>query len=136
MYLLDTNILSELIKKQPDQNLMAQLRAKASHELFTSSICILELRFGSRLRDDFEEFWSRLNREIISRINVIPIGEKEAIIAGDILAKLKKSGKIIGIEDILIAASAMANQFTVVTGNIRHFSRVTGLVCENWFEVV
>ncbi len=136
MYLLDTNILSELIKKKPDQNLMSQLRTKASHELFTLSICVLELRFGSRLRDDFEDFWSHLNREIISRINIIPFGEKEAIIAGDILAKLKKSGKIIGIEDILIAASAMANQFTVATGNIRHFSRVKGLICENWFEVV
>lgn len=132
MYLLDTNILSELIKRHPSPRLLSQLGSKPAHSLFTSSICVMELRFGSALRDDFETFWQQIIREIISRVNIVPIGEKEAMVAGDILADLPKNGKIIGLEDILIAASAITNLHAVVTANIRHFSRIPGLQVENW----
>jgi len=134
MYLLDTNILSELIKRHPNSHVLSRLGSKPVHTLFTSSICIMELRFGSALREDFETFWQRIVREIISRINIIPIGEKEALATGDILADLRKSGNIIGLEDVLIAASAITNQYTMVTANIRHFSRIRGLQVENWLE--
>jgi tRNA(fMet)-specific endonuclease VapC len=92
----------------------------------------MELRFGSALRDDFDAFWQQITREIISRVNIVPIGEKEALVAGDILTDLRKTGNIIGLEDILIAASAITNLHTVVTANIRHFSRIPGLQVENW----
>jgi tRNA(fMet)-specific endonuclease VapC len=134
MYLVDTNILSELIKRHPNPHVLARLRSKPAHTLFTSSICIMELRFGSALREDFEKFWQKITKEIISRINIIPIGEREALAAGDILADLRKSGQTIGLEDVLIAASAITNQFVVATANIRHFSRIAGLQIENWFE--
>ncbi len=52
--------------------------------------------------------------------------------AGDILAEMKKTGRMIGIEDVLIAASAISNNFTMVTANTRHFSRIKGLVVDNW----
>ena len=134
MYLLDTNILSELIKRHPNSHVLSRLGSKPAHTLFTSSICIMELRFGSALREDFETFWQRIVKEVISRVNIIPIGEKEALATGDILADLRKSGNIIGLEDVLIAASAMTNQYTVVTANTRHFSRIKGLQVENWLE--
>jgi tRNA(fMet)-specific endonuclease VapC len=59
---------------------------------------------------------------------------KEALISGDILADLRKTGQTIGIEEVLIAASALANQYTVVTANTRHFSRIKALKVENWHE--
>ncbi len=51
MYLLDTNILSELIKKQPNRNLMERLTAAPATSLFTSCVCAMELRFGSALKN-------------------------------------------------------------------------------------
>jgi predicted nucleic acid-binding protein len=102
MYLLDTNILSELVKKRPDHNLLQHLRSNLSQSLFTSCICVMELRFGSALRKDFKSFWQNIEREIISRINVIPLVHEDVLIAGDILADLKKKGKPVGIEDVLI----------------------------------
>ncbi len=134
MYLLDTNILSEMIKRQPNSHVLSRLGSKPAHTLFTSSICIMELRFGSALREDFEKFWQKIAKEIISKVNIISIGEKEALRAGNILADLRKSGQTIGLEDVLIAASAIVNQYTVVTANVRHFSRIKGLVVENWLE--
>ena len=136
MFLLDTNILSEIIKKQPNQNLLSQIRTKSSQELFTSSICIMELRLGSALRDDFEAFWLKIDEEIVSRVQIIPIGKREAMMAGDILAEMRKTGKTIGMEDALIAASAMMNQCIMVTANALHFSRIQGLTVENWIGSV
>ena len=136
MYLLDTNILSELIKKHPSPSVLSQLRSKPAHTLFTSCICVMELRFGSVLRKDAEIFWEKVTQEIISRVNIVSITENEAILAGNILAELRKQGEIIGLEDVLIAASALANQYIVVTANIRHFARIKGLKVENWLEAV
>lgn len=134
MYLLDTNILSELIKKHPSPIVLSQLASKPAHTLFTSCICIMELRFGSVRRADTEIFWEKITQEIISRVNIVPISGREALSAGNILAELRKKGESIGLEDVLIAASALANQYIVVTANIRHFSRIKGLKVENWLE--
>ena len=86
------------------------------------------------LREDSDKFWERITKEIISRVNIIQIGAKEALTAGDILAALRKTGQIIGIEDVLIAASALTNQCNLVTANTRHFPRIKGLKVENWLE--
>lgn len=135
MYLLDTNILSELIKKKSNAQLLARLELESPYNLYTSCVCIMELRFGSALRVDCEQFWQKISREIISKVNILSIGEKESLVAGDILADLRKTGQIIGLEDVLIAASALTRQYTVVTANIRYFSRISGLRVENWLEL-
>jgi tRNA(fMet)-specific endonuclease VapC len=132
MYLLDTNILSELIKRHPNSQLLSRLGLEPACNLFTSCICIMELRFGSALRKDFEKFWRKIAKEIISRVNILPIAQKEVLVAGDILADLRKTGQNIGLEDVLIAASAITNRYTVVTANTSHFSRITGLQVTNW----
>ena len=136
MYLLDTNILSELIKKHPSPAVVSQLRSKPAHILFTSCICVMELRCGSLLRNDAVMFWEKVTREIISRVNIVPITESEVFIAGNILSDLRQQGQIIGLEDVLIAASDLANQYIVVTANSRRFSRIKALKVENWIEAV
>ncbi len=132
IYLLDTNILSELVKKRPDSHFLATLRSKPSSSLRTSSICIFELRFGSSLRDDFKTFWPKIMDEMISRVTVLQFGESEAYLAGDILAHLQKTGQKIGLEDVLIAATALSNKCVLVTANTRHYSRIKNLKIENW----
>jgi tRNA(fMet)-specific endonuclease VapC len=135
MYLLDTNILSEFLRRHPAPHLIKRIRSEPSDNLFTSSICVMELRMGSALRDDFDVFWERVYREILSRVKIIPIGMDEAIEAGDILANLRKTGQIIGIEDVFIAASAITHRLTVVTANVRHFKRIEALKVENWSKM-
>ena len=134
MYLLDTSILSELIKKNPNPCIITRLRSKPVHSLFTSCVCVSELRFGSSLRADFEQFWSKMNEEIFSRINIVPLGQKEAVLAGDILAQLAGKVEKIGMDDILVAACALANQLTMVTPHVERYSGIKGLAVENWFE--
>lgn len=135
-YLLDTNILSELVKKRPNPNLIDHLRLRPPESLFTSSICVMELRFGSVRRKDSEVFWDRINSEILSRVGILPFDFQEAMAAGDILCSLTKAGHLLGIEDILIASTALSHRCVMVTANVRHFSRVEALNIENWLEPV
>jgi len=134
MYLLDTNILSELIKRQANSYLLARLGSKPPQSLFTSCICVMELRFGSSLRKDFESFWPRIAEEILSRVSILSLELDEVLIAGDILAFLRKTGQTIGIEDVLIASAALNHRCTLVSANTRHFSRIKDLTVENWLD--
>jgi hypothetical protein len=77
---------------------------------FDLCICIMELRFGSVLRKNAETFWKKVTQEIISRVNIVPIAEREALSAGDILAELRKKSENIGLEDVLIAASTLTGR--------------------------
>jgi len=92
----------------------------------------MELRLGCTLRGDFESFWAKISKNIISRVNVIPFGHGEALIAGDILASLQKIGQSIGIEDAMIGSTALSHKLIMVTANTRHFSKIKGLAIENW----
>lgn len=135
MYLLDTNILSDLIKKRPNPNLLSRLSSLPVHTLYTSMICLMELRYGSALRDDFDRFWAKIVENIVSQIQVLPLGPKEGLIAGDLLARLRKKGQMIGLEDILISATAISHDLVLVSGNTRHFSKIEELVMENWLAL-
>ncbi len=132
-YLLDTNVLSEVIKKQPEPSVLARLREIAPDSVFTSVVCVTELRYGARRRPGAEVLWERIAREVLSRVRILPVGEREALRAGDLLADLEAAGQPIGIEDVLIGATALAGSLTVATRNVRHFRRIPGLAVESWW---
>ena len=68
-----------------------------------------------------------------SLVNIISFGQTEAKCAASIRIKLEKQGNPIGPYDILIAASALANNSTLVTHNTREFERVSGLKIDDWY---
>jgi len=133
-YLLDTNVLSEVVKKRPLPAVLERLRTAAATSLFTSSVCVMELRFGATRHPNGEALWQRLHREVLSRVKVLALGEPEAVRAGEILAELEARGQRIGIEDVLIAATAMTHGLTLATRNVRHLGRVKGLDARSWWE--
>ncbi len=135
-YLLDTNILSELLKKRPNPHLIEHLRSRPPESLCTSCICVMELRFGAALRGDTDLFWEKITEEILSKVTILPLESHEAVTAGSLLASFQKAGQTVGMEDILIASTALHHNCIMVTGNIRHFSRVKTLRVENWLEPV
>jgi predicted nucleic acid-binding protein len=116
MYLLDTNALSELLKKRPKPQFLTRLRRHPPEMFFTSSICVMELRNGSRRRGDHAVFWQRITHEVLSRVTILDFSYSEAVVAGDILAHLARRGELIGVEDVLIGATALVREYTVVTG--------------------
>jgi len=134
MYLFDTNTLSEVLKKKPNGSLMQQLSQISGTLQFTSCICVMELRYGSSRRKDHESFWKRIQDDLLSRLDIFGITEEIAILAGDLAAKLSLQGLGISAEDLLIAATALHADMTLVTANTKHFEVIPGLKQENWIR--
>ena len=132
-YLLDTNVLSEVIRKRPEPRVVERLRDVPAGSIFTSVVCVTELRYGARRRPEGDVLWERIAREVLSRVRVLPFGDAEALRAGDLLAALESAGQPIGIEDVLIGATALVGSLTVATRNVRHFRRLPGLAVESWW---
>jgi len=133
-FLLDTNVISEVARRRPDPSVVERLRAIASADLYTTSICVMELRFGAARHPSGPALWQRILREILAQVNVLGFGPREALRAGDLLADLEARGARIGIEDVAIAATALVNDMVLVTRNRRHFDRVPGLAVESWWR--
>lgn len=132
MYLLDTNILSRVIRRKADHAFLERLRRHPPDSLFTSCVCVMELRLGAAQRQDGGALWRRIQAEILSKVQILDFGMEEAMVAGDVIAHLRTMGEPIDVEDIMIAATARTRGFAVVTNNVRHFRRVPGLAVEDW----
>lgn len=132
-YLLDTNVLSEVIRKDPNRGVLQRLNEIAVRDVVTSAVCVAELRHGAARVAHGALLWQRIAREILSRVDILPMGEAEAVRAGDLLAILEARGEPIGIEDVWIGATALEHGLRVVTRNLKHFQRIPGLTSESWW---
>ena len=131
--LLDTNVLSEILKKRPEPKVLEKLRSVPARAIATSAVCVTELRYGTARYPARAGLWERISREVLARVRIIPFGEAEAVRAGDLLALLESKGVRIGTEDVLIGATALEAGLSVVTRNVRHFDRIPGLIVESWW---
>jgi predicted nucleic acid-binding protein len=133
MYLLDTDILSNLMRRTPSTVLIAKLASVPPEQQFTSAITLSELIYGAyRLAATSKTLLERLEKTLLPNLPVIPFDTEAAVEYGKIRADLERRGILIGDADIRIAAIALAHHLTVITGNINHFRRVPGLTVENW----
>lgn len=133
MYLLDTNVLSELMRVRPNPHVEARFESEPE-DLFTSAICIEEIRFGAQIGPPGNKLWERAESDVPPYVTVLALDQALAILAGDLRAEWKARGTPVGYADGLIAATATAQGLTLVTRNVRHFDHVEGLNLANWFE--
>jgi tRNA(fMet)-specific endonuclease VapC len=129
-YLLDTNIVSALLRDPHGKVYMRVLRA-GPDRVATSAIVVSELRYGFRRK--YSKLALRLE-PLLSSLKIHPFQAPADERYGEIRAHLEKIGKLIGPNDLLIAAHALALNSAVVTDNEREFSRVPGLKVENWLR--
>lgn len=126
--MLDTNIASELIRNPAGR---AAQRAKAVGDAVCVSVVVAaELRYGCAKKGS-----SRLLRrveEFLSEVPVLPFDVPADAEYGAIRAELEVTGRLVGSNDLLIAAHARTLGVTVVTANVGEFQRIPGLKVENW----
>src|ERR1043166_6283558 len=134
MYLLDTNILSEIIRTRPAPNVANRFEAAFAEPLFSSVICLEEIRFGALIGPPGNRLWERTEAKVLGRVLLLPVDRMVALLAANLREDWKLRGTPVGYRDDLIAATAKAHGSVLVTRNIRHFDHVTGLKIENWFE--
>ena len=132
MYLLDTNIISEVLRRQPDPKVVARLRKVEPEEIHASVITLFELRFGSMLRDDATNFWQKIETDILPLVRWLDVDRSVANKAGDIAANLQRLGTPIGVNDCIIGGTALVHNLVLVSRNVRHFEKITNLLREVW----
>jgi len=131
MYCFDTDVLSASIGREPPTHLIRRLSLVVPDEQATTSITLGELLYGAAKRGS-----RRLSRDIEalvwSLVHILPFDEPAARVYGSLRADLEGEGTPLAEPDLRIASIALARDLTLVTGNVRHFSRVPGLRVENW----
>jgi tRNA(fMet)-specific endonuclease VapC len=129
VYLLDTSILSDLVRR-PRGIVAARIAEVGEENVATSIIVAAELRYGAAKRAA-PRLAAQLEA-ILGAIEILPLEPPADRIYGAMRVRLEKAGRPIGANDLLIAAQALALGYTLVTDNQREFSRVTDLKVENW----
>jgi tRNA(fMet)-specific endonuclease VapC len=129
-YLLDTNICIYIAKQKP-LSVLRKFEQLAVGDVGMSTITYGELLYGAQ-KSHHPKKSLFLLEELTSLIPPLPIATDVAKQYGSIRAKLEKIGKPIGNNDLWIAAHALALGSTLVTNNIKEFSRVAHLKIENW----
>ncbi len=123
-FLLDTNIVSQLIR-EPQGLVAAQIERVGEEKVCINVVIAAELRFGAKKKRS-----PRLTRQvnkILSAIEILPLEAPVDEHYAEIRDFLEKKGKLIGANDLFIAAHARALGLTLVTANLREFSRVPRL---------
>ena len=131
-YLLDTNILSDLIK-QPSGIVAQKISHQENEDLLCTSIIVAcELRYGA-FKKNSTSLTTRVN-QLLEVITIMPLEDKMSIKYAELRTFLEKSGTPIGSNDLLIASQASCLKLIMVTANVREFSRIPDLTVENWLK--
>ncbi len=129
-YLLDTNICIYIAKQKP-LDVLHRFEQLSVGEVGMSTITFGELVFGAQ-KSQHPVQTLHLLEELAGLIPPLPISIEAGKFYGKIRSVLEKQGKIIGNNDLWIAAHALALKVTLVTNNLKEFSRIPHLKTENW----
>jgi len=129
-YLLDTCVVSDFFKGE--KGTLERFLEIDSNDLSISDISVMEVIFGLELNHAAQQRLEQPFYELLQRIHRAPFDPDAARESGRIRACLKKNGNPVGPYDLLIAGTAMAGNFILITANTEEFERVEGLRLENW----
>jgi len=125
MIILDTNVLSALMRQEPDQHVVVWLDRQARTSVWTTSVTVLEIRFGVQilvagrrrtlLTEAFEELLARLGQRVAS------FDVAAAVQASDLMAARHRKSRPVDLRDTMIAGIVLAQHATLATRNTAHF---------------
>lgn len=137
MIALDTNVLSALMRTQPDASVVEWLDAQPAESIWTTAVTVFEIRAGidllvpSRRRQRLElAFEQLINEQLDSR--VLSFDTVAADAAGALAARRQRAGRTIEVRDAQIAGIALARRATLATGNVRHFTDLGVRLVDPW----
>jgi predicted nucleic acid-binding protein len=134
--ILDTNVLSALMRRTPDKKIIEWLDRQPRTSVWTTSVTILEIRFGlhvlpaGKRRSLLIQAFEAVLREMGER--VAPFDIDAAQQAGDLMASRQKKGRPIDLRDAMIAGIVLARHSTLATRNTLHFEGISASVVNPW----
>ncbi len=139
IYLLDTNIVSEMTKPKPNKKVVEKILETQKLSM-VSSVGFQEMLFGVKrlpICKKQQDLFSFAIDYIQGNYEILPFDIHASWILSDIRERLEEKGKRAPVYDAMIAATAIANNLVLVTRNVKDFEdikEVSALMVENWFE--
>ena len=138
-YLLDTNIISEIMKQQPDKHVIAKIKeyerfCALSSTSWNELLYVINIMPAGKKRDFY---FDTLVDKIQAEFDIIQYDNHAAWIQADIRSRLRENGTPVEFDDTQIASIAVSNGMILVTRNTKHFEpiqKISPLMLENWFE--
>ena len=130
IYLLDTNVCIRYLQGRSDC-VVEQMQRTPASDIVVCSVVKAELFYGAA-RSQNPARSLAVQKRFLNQFISLPFDDKAAEIYGEVRTTLANTGRLIGPNDLLIAAIALANEATLVTHNIREFSRVPNLSIVDW----
>jgi predicted nucleic acid-binding protein len=136
MIILDTNVLSALMRSEPDPGVVSWLDRQPQSSIWTSSITILEIQTGLEVmpagqkRVSLSEDFGRLLDRIEHRVAVFD--EDAARLAASLNALRRKKGRVGELRDTMIAGIALSHRASLATRNVTHFADISATVVNPW----
>lgn len=126
-WLFDTDAISEVLRPRPAEPYLAWLRTIPTDEQVTTSITVGELYAGAYRSPARDRHLRNIDERVLPALRVLPFDVAAARRYGELKAGLDARGTPLAEADLQIAAIALVGGHELVTGNVRHFSRVPGL---------
>jgi tRNA(fMet)-specific endonuclease VapC len=130
-YVLDTNTISDLIR-DPRGRVAQRIAEVGENEVSTSIVVAAELRYGAAKKGS-KPLSTRIDR-ILGALEILALEQPADAQYGRLRARLESNGRVIGANDMLIAAQVLSRGLTLVTDNEREFRSIDGLPVENWLR--
>ncbi len=130
-HLLDTSVYSQPISKQPHPEVMKRWQALGDTALATSAICEAEILFGIRKKGS-TRLATGYDTILKGRYDALPVDSTVAAAYAELRADCEKNGTPVADMDLLIAATAKANNLIVATLNTNDFHAIKGITVEDW----
>jgi predicted nucleic acid-binding protein len=134
-YLFDTDAISEVLKPKPLTEYVRWLETIPRADQFTSAVVVGELFKGAFRSPNAARHIRNIESRVLPALSVIPSDLNIARVYGAIQAHLEDEGRVLADADLQIAATALHHDLELVTGNLRHFRRISGLrICTAFAE--
>ena len=137
MIILDTNVLSALMRSEPDTAVVSWLDDQVAEAIWITSITLFEARFGLALLPEGahrQQLTARFDDLLVSDFEnrVLLFDQPAARQAADLAAQRKHAGRPVDMRDTFIAGIALARKARIATRNTRHFDDLSGTVINPW----
>jgi predicted nucleic acid-binding protein len=136
MIILDTNVLSALMRSVPDPSVVSWIDRQPQSSIWTNSITILEIQTGLQimppgkkrvsLSEDFERLLDRIDHRIAA------FDEHAARLAAELTGLRQKKGRVGELRDTMIAGIVLAHRASLATRNLMHFADISATVVDPW----
>lgn len=132
MFLFDTDAITNILKNKPSKKLISRLQPLKRDQQYISTTTVAEIVYGAYKSSKPAFHIERLEKVLIPVVNILNFNSKAAYICGRLRAELESLGQPLYLADLEIASIALANDMTLISGNLKHFQRIKFLKVENW----